>query len=112
MILLDDHDRWVDRLGWASFESTVIVFVCLVAFGIISVRNRQHAIGIALIAMGILCCPGLPFGLVLGLAYGWTKHRAWRISTFMIFWTSLVIVAVLNCAVFAFFRFCTEQFPF
>jgi hypothetical protein len=110
MITLPDYeyDRWIDRLGWAGVELTGIVFVCLIAFSIIAIRNRQSAIGVVLIAMGVLCCPGLLFGLPLGLIYGWSKSRSWGIQTFMVFWTALSVLAVANWIGYGFVRFFTR----
>ncbi len=108
-MLLRDQITWIRIFAFASMEWTIVVFVCLMIFAIIAMKHREHAIGIALIAMGIFCCPGFPFGLVLGLGYGWAKVRSWQIQTFMTFWTGLTIVAVLNWSIYLFVRFFTED---
>jgi hypothetical protein len=101
--------RWLDRFSGASLQFVAIEFVCLMAFAVIAIRRGKSPIGIVLIALGILCFPGLPLGVALGLVVGWIKCRPWQTRTFMVFWTALSVLAVLNFAGFFYFRFVLEK---
>jgi hypothetical protein len=108
MTQIRHHHEWLHGLMWSSFGMTIMVFICLMAFAIITIRHRQQAIGIVLAALAIVCVPGLPIGLALGLIYGWTKSRDWRLRGFMAGWTGLSIVWAVNCIGYLYVRFFTE----
>ena len=104
MILIQDWHEWVNRLGWASLEWTLAVFLCHMVFSVIVFRRREHSLGIVFAVMGMLCFPGLLLGLVFGLIYGWQKARSWQIRTFMIFWAVATLIVVLNWIGYFFIR--------
>jgi hypothetical protein len=94
------QDAWTFAFLIAAVELTVVVFVGYLRLTILFFRKRDAAVGLLCSLLLLLPGCGWLLGVFVGLLFGWTRARRWGVESFMAFWSAVVLLAVVNYALF------------